>query len=73
MREAALSAELSEISLTVRQAHDSGYAVTPSGDRVPYLVLEWLDGEPLDLRLMAQRRGGSALGSLASTSSARRA
>jgi serine/threonine protein kinase len=59
MREGALSAELSGSSLAVRQAHDAGHAVTPSGDRVPYLVLEWLDGEPLDLRLMAQRAAGS--------------
>jgi serine/threonine protein kinase len=59
LREGALAAELSESSLAVRRAYDSGHAVTPCGDRVPYLVLEWLDGEPLDLRLLAQRAAGS--------------
>ncbi len=58
MREGALSAELSVSSLAVRQAHDAGTAVTPSGEQVPYLALEWLDGEPLDLRLMARRASG---------------
>jgi serine/threonine protein kinase len=58
VREGAIAADLSESSLAVRQAHDAGNAVTPSGDRVPYLVLEWLDGEPLDVRLMAQRAAG---------------
>jgi serine/threonine protein kinase len=55
MREGAISAELSECSLAVRQARDAGSALTRSGDRVPYLVLEWLAGEPLDLWLAARR------------------
>jgi serine/threonine protein kinase len=59
VREGAISAELSESSLAVRQAHDAGNAATQFGDRVPYLVLEWLEGEPLDVRLMAHRAAGS--------------
>jgi serine/threonine protein kinase len=64
LREGAISAELSECSLAVRQARDAGSAVTRSGERVPYLVLEWLDGEPLDLWLAARRAACQPLLSL---------
>jgi len=48
IQEGALLADLSERSAAIIQARDVGTLTTPSGDWVPYMVLEWLDGAPLD-------------------------
>jgi serine/threonine protein kinase len=46
--EGRLLAELSERSSAVLQARDIGTTTTPSGEWVPYMVLEWLDGATLE-------------------------
>lgn len=40
--------ELSRYSSGVVQAYDSGELITSTGQRVPFMLLEWLDGLPLD-------------------------
>ena len=53
IQEGALLADLSEKSTAIVQARDIGMMVTREGESVPYMVLEWLDGEPLE-DLLAQ-------------------
>lgn len=48
LREGSLLAELSAKSASIVQARDVATLTTPSGEWMPYLVLEWLDGIPLD-------------------------
>jgi serine/threonine protein kinase len=56
--EAALLARLNRFSPNVVRVLDHGvHALTPSRS-VPYLVMEWLDGRPLDEALAAWRRLG---------------
>ncbi len=45
--EGATLQRLSTQTLGVVQALDVGEATSPAGDWAPYLVLEWVDGEPL--------------------------
>jgi serine/threonine protein kinase len=59
VREGALLAELSEQTAAVCQARDVASLVTERGDWVPYMVLEWLDGEPLDAVLERERGEGA--------------
>jgi eukaryotic-like serine/threonine-protein kinase len=59
VREGALLAELSERTAAVCQARDVASVTTERGDWVPYLVLEWLDGEPLDVVLERERAEGA--------------
>ncbi len=58
VREGALLAELSEQTAAVCQARDVASVTTLEGEWVPYLVLEWLDGESLDVVLARERAGG---------------
>lgn len=58
VREGAILAELSERTAAVCQARDVASLVTARGEWVPYMVLEWLDGEPLDLVLERERSEG---------------
>jgi formylglycine-generating enzyme required for sulfatase activity/tRNA A-37 threonylcarbamoyl transferase component Bud32 len=46
--EGRLLAELSERSPAVLQARDIGTLTAPTGEWVPYMVLEWLDGATLE-------------------------
>jgi formylglycine-generating enzyme required for sulfatase activity len=55
IREGALLAELSERSVAICQSRDVGTLTLPSGAWVPYLVLEWLDGESLEAMLTRER------------------
>jgi formylglycine-generating enzyme required for sulfatase activity/serine/threonine protein kinase len=48
LREGSLLAELSAKSASIVQARDVATLTAPSGEWMPYLVLEWLDGIPLD-------------------------
>jgi len=48
IREGALLADLSEKSASICQARDVGVLTTGAGGSVPYMVLEWLEGEPLE-------------------------
>src|SRR5438445_2889104 len=56
--EGRLLANLSERSAAIVQARDVGTLTTPNGDWVPYMVLEWLDGMPLDAVLTQEREQG---------------
>ena len=65
VREGALLAELSERTAAVCQARDVASITTPSGQWVPYMVLEWLEGEPLDVLLARERQEGGRRRSVA--------
>ena len=64
IQEGALLAELSERSAAICQARDIGMLVTSKGDSVPYMVLEWLEGSPLDAVLEKERSENAPLRSL---------
>jgi serine/threonine protein kinase len=59
IREGALLAELSERCTAICQARDMASFTTEAGQWVPYMVLEWVDGEALDLVLARERSQGS--------------
>lgn len=59
VREGALLSELSETCPAICQARDIGSMTTPAGAWMPYLVLEWLDGESLEMLLSRERRCGA--------------
>jgi len=67
VQEGALLADLSERSTAIVQARDIGTLKTPKGDMVPFMVLEWLEGKPLEDILVAERHGGAPLRSLEAT------
>jgi eukaryotic-like serine/threonine-protein kinase len=56
VQEGAILAELSERTTAIVQARDTATFLAPSGDWVPYLVLEWLDGETLEAVLWQERQ-----------------
>jgi serine/threonine-protein kinase len=60
MAEGRLLHQLSRASAGIVQALDVGAAESPSGKWTPYLVLEWLEGKPLDVEL--DQRSTSGLG-----------
>jgi serine/threonine protein kinase len=55
VQEGAILAELSERTTAIVQARDTATLYTPNGDWLPYLVLEWLDGESLESVLWQER------------------
>ena len=67
IQEGALLAELSERSTAICQARDVGMLVTPKGHSVPYMVLEWLDGKPLDVIIEKERAENASPRSLEAT------
>ncbi|MCU0656931.1 MAG: bifunctional serine/threonine-protein kinase/formylglycine-generating enzyme family protein [Polyangiaceae bacterium] len=58
LQEGQLLRQLSSRTASILQAHDVGTWVGPSGEWYPYLILEWLDGKPLDLILDEMREQG---------------
>jgi len=58
IQEGALLTELSSQTAGIVQARDVGAYTTPAGQWVPYMVLEWLDGSPLDAILAQDQRQG---------------
>ncbi|MBS2019102.1 MAG: SUMF1/EgtB/PvdO family nonheme iron enzyme [Deltaproteobacteria bacterium] len=64
IQEGALLADLSERSTAIVQARDVGTTKTGGGEDVPFMVLEWLDGKPLDAMLEAERATSAPLRSL---------
>jgi formylglycine-generating enzyme required for sulfatase activity/serine/threonine protein kinase len=58
IREGALLAELSEKSASICQARDIGVLTAPGAGRVPYMVLEWLDGQSLEAVLERESAAG---------------
>jgi serine/threonine protein kinase len=59
VREGMLLMDLSERCAAICQARDVGSAITSAGDWVPYMVLEWLEGESLEARLARERASGA--------------
>ncbi len=59
VREGALLMELSERSAAVCQARDVASFTTERGEPIPYMVLEWLEGEPLEAILRRERASGT--------------
>ncbi len=64
IQEGALLADLSERSTAIVQARDVGLTTTPKGDHVPYMVLEWLEGKPLEDVLASEGQLGLPLRSI---------
>ena len=64
IQEGALLADLSEKSTAIVQARDIGMLVTQAGESVPYMVLEWLDGKPLEDVLAKEHADQAPLRSL---------
>ena len=58
IQEGKLLSALSSRTAAIVQARDIGSVVTPSGSWLPYMVLEWLDGTPLDVIDRTERRRG---------------
>jgi formylglycine-generating enzyme required for sulfatase activity/tRNA A-37 threonylcarbamoyl transferase component Bud32 len=58
LQEGALLAQLSEQTTAIVQARDVGMLTTQSGMTVPYMVLEWLEGETLEDKLARERMQG---------------
>jgi hypothetical protein len=54
VQEAAVLAELSERSAAILQARDVGMLATKRGEHLPYMVLEWLEGQTLEHVLEAE-------------------
>ena len=58
IQEGALLTELSSQTASIVQARDVGTYTTPDGQWMPYMVLEWLDGQALDELLERERAAG---------------
>jgi eukaryotic-like serine/threonine-protein kinase len=58
IQEGKLMAQLSSRSAAIVQARDVGTFNSTDGEWIPYMVLEWLEGKPLDAVLWDERRGG---------------
>jgi eukaryotic-like serine/threonine-protein kinase len=59
VQEGSLLRELSSRTASILQAHDVGTWNSPSGEWYPYLVLEWLEGSPLDAVLAQEKAEGA--------------
>jgi len=59
IQEGALLTELSSQTASIVQARDVGEYTSPSGQWMPYMVLEWLDGVALDELLERERLRGA--------------
>jgi eukaryotic-like serine/threonine-protein kinase len=59
LQEGKLMTSLSTRSAAIVQARDVGTLTTPAGQSVPYMVLEWLDGRPLDAVLATEYASGA--------------
>src|SRR6185436_10386239 len=58
IQEGKLMAQLSSRSAAIVQARDVGTFTSNDGQWIPYMVLEWLDGKPLDVVLWEEKRAG---------------
>jgi len=58
IQEGALLTELSSQTAAIVQARDVGTYTSPDGQWMPYMVLEWLEGKPLDELIDAERAAG---------------
>ncbi|HEV3190903.1 MAG TPA: protein kinase, partial [Polyangiaceae bacterium] len=60
VREGVLLMELSERCTAICQARDIGSTTTAGGDWLPFMVLEWLEGESLETVLLRERADAKA-------------
>src|SRR3954462_5437929 len=67
IQEGKLMAQLSSRSAAIVQARDIGTFTSPDGQWIPYMVLEWLEGKPLDVVLWEERRAGVPARSIGET------
>ncbi|APR80369.1 Serine/threonine kinase [Minicystis rosea] len=58
IQEGKLMAQLSSRSAAIVQARDIGTFTSGDGQWIPYMVLEWLEGKPLDVVLWDENRAG---------------
>jgi formylglycine-generating enzyme required for sulfatase activity len=58
IQEGKLMAQLSSRSAAIVQARDVGNFMTQDGQWIPFMVLEWLEGKPLDAVLWEERSAG---------------
>jgi formylglycine-generating enzyme required for sulfatase activity len=58
IQEGKLMASLSTRSAAIVQARDVGTFTSPEGQWLPYMVLEWLEGKPLDVVLWEENQRG---------------
>ncbi len=58
IQEGKLMTSLSSRSAAIVQARDIGKLTTKDGQWIPYIVMEWLDGKPLDIVLYEEQRRG---------------
>ena len=58
IQEGALLTELSSQTAGIVQARDVGTYTSPDGQWMPYMVLEWLEGKPLDELIEGERAAG---------------
>ncbi len=65
IQEGALLTELSSQTAAIVQARDVGTYTSPDGQWMPYMVLEWLEGKPLDEFLDGERAAGAPVWSIA--------
>jgi formylglycine-generating enzyme required for sulfatase activity len=55
-REGRLMSDLSSRCAAIVQARDAGRLTLPDGSWLPYMVLEWVEGDPLDVLLAREAR-----------------
>ena len=60
IQEGKLMTSLSSRSAAIVQARDIGKLTTKDGQWIPFIVMEWLDGKPLDIVLYEETRRGMA-------------
>jgi formylglycine-generating enzyme required for sulfatase activity/serine/threonine protein kinase len=64
IQEGSLLADLSERSAAICQARDIGMLTAAGGAQIPYMVLEWLEGETLEQTLTREKSLGLPLRSV---------
>src|SRR5688572_2570811 len=67
IQEGALLTELSSQTASIVQARDVGTYTSPDGQWMPYMVLEWLEGSPLDELLDREKASGATPWTLGQT------
>ena len=60
IQEGRLLADLSERSAAICQARDVGTMKTPDGREMPYMILEWLEGQTLEAAVESEKARGLA-------------
>ena len=65
IQEGALLTELSSHTAAIVQARDVGTYTSPDGQWMPYMVLEWLEGQPLDEFLDGEHAAGAPVWGIA--------